>query len=1486
MSEDKVGAVMVVGAGIGGMQAAMVMANSGFKVFLVEESPSIGGRMVQLDKTFPTNECSMCTITPTLVSVGRHPDIITMTNSKIKNISGTAGNFEVEVMHNPRYVDMDLCTGCGDCASACPVKVTDTFNVEMGSRSAVYIPFPQAVPLKFGIDRRPPSPCKVSCPANLSAQGYVALIAEGRYKEALEVVKDVMPLAGTIGRVCNHPCEFSCKRKNFESSVSIRNLKRFIADQEMESGEKVVPPDLGLESNGRKVAVVGAGPAGITCAYHLRRLGYEPTIFEALPVAGGMLKVGIPDYRLPPAVLDFEIKAVEDMGVDIKYGVKIGKDISIKELFDKGYESVFLGVGAHESMKLRIEGEDSKGVLPGVEFLRDVNLGNEVDTGKRVVVIGGGNVAIDAARSAWRLGAEKVTILYRRTRKEMPAAEEEIEDALKEGIEIEYLVAPVKVISENGKVTALDCIRMELGEPDKSGRRRPVPIEGSEFQIEIDSIIPAIGQASDLSLLEGLIDYKWTIEVNDDLSTSYPGLFAGGDAVTGPKMVIDAIAQGRKAAWSIDKYLNNGENTAVPPLLEYADIAKAEYYLEDDIEEVQRHELDLLPVEERKSNFTEVELGFAEDKAKAEASRCLKCGVCARCGICEIVCQPKALKYRDEETTETLKVGAVVVASGYDLFEPALKSEYGYQECKNVVSALQYERVMAPTGPSGGHIYRPSDHQTPKKVAWLQCVGSRDKQAGNEYCSAVCCTYATKEAIITREDIPESECTIFFMDMRTFGKGFEEFYNRAKEEYGVKYVRSRVAHIEEVENNNLKVIYRDEDGTPRQEVFDMVVLSAGLRPRAEFHELIDVLGVERNEYGFVKTDHFTPMVTNKEGIFVAGSIQEPKDIPDTVAQSIGVVTKATSLIKDVRGTELADIGFPPELELDEEPRIGVFVCHCGVNIGSVIDVPIVAEYAKKLPNVVFAEDNLFTCSGDTQVRMKELIKEHKLNRVVVASCTPRTHEPLFQETLRGAGINAHLFDLVSIREHCSWVHRDTPEVATEKAKLLVTMAIDKVSRNLPVQKEGVEIVRKALVIGGGISGMNAALDIADQGFETFIVEKERELGGNMRNIPHLFTDLDPQEYMNDLMGKIEGHPQIKVFTNHRLSDLSGYIGNFEAKVTEITGNPTSGTSQELNIGAIVVAVGAQELKPEGLFGYGTSPRIMTQLEFDKALVDGTLDKMGVNNVVMIQCVGSREGSDGERPYCSRVCCSTAVKNALKFTDGSSDRQVLVLYRDIRTYGFKEKYYREARGRGIVFTRYLQESPPEVTVDGDNVKIDFDDLIINRKFTTQPDLIVLSAATVPFKEDNIELAQLLKVPLTLNNFFLEAHTKIAPLDFATDGVFLCGTCHGPKFSEEAVYQASGAAARAISIISQDSIATEGIPSMIDELRCVGCGLCEANCAYNAIKINEERGIAEVNEILCKGCGACQAVCPSSVPYNRQFGVNQIMRMIETATEEAP
>ncbi len=890
---------------------------------------------------------------------------------------------------------------------------------------------------------------------------------------------------------------------------------------------------------------------------------------------------------------------------------------------------------------------------------------------------------------------------------------------------------------------------------------------------------------------------------------------------------------------------------------------------------------------------------------------------CIGCGLCQQYCKAGAIEYEQEDEKIDLNVGSIILCPGFETFIPDVKKEYGYSEFPNVITSIEYERILSASGPYQGHVLRPSDAKIPKKIAWIQCVGSRDEQVGCTYCSAVCCTYATKEAIMSKEHVPGVDCHIFYMDMRTFGKGFEEYYESAKAQ-GVKYTRCRIPHIEQLPNKDLKLKFREEDGSLKDEIFDMVILSVGLRPIDKVEDLAKKFDIELNEYNFCKTDIFTPLETSRPGIFVSGAFSEPKDIPDTVAQSMGAAAKASGVIATERGKLVEVVEFPPEIEVENiRPRIGVFVCHCGVNIGAIVNCEEVMEYAKTLPDVVFADRNLYTCSSDTQSKIKEMIKAHNLNRVIVASCTPRTHEPLFQNTIKEAGINPYLFDLTSLREHVSWVHRNDPKKATEKAKRQVAAAVARVRTNRPVHKEPVNVTHACLIIGGGIAGMTAALDVAAQGFNAYIIEKEKELGGNLLNVFHTFDDRDPQQFLKGTIENVKNNEKIHVYTNTKVVDLSGYIGNFEVSVR--TGGSKS-IAEVINVGAIIVATGAKELKPNEYL-YGKDPRVITQLELDKLLweahsksppysptvtatyaaeqtyvssnstlisnpgdpviIVSNINLKTVKDLVMIQCVGSR---CSERTYCSRICCSEAIKNALKIKEEYPEISITILYRDLRTYAFKEKYYRQAREKGIRFLRYTENVKPDVVQDGNKLTVTTYDYILKQDLILHPDLIVLSAATIPF-EENEELGQVLKVPLNKDKFFLEAHMKIKPLDFSTDGIFLCGTAHSPKFSDESIAQASGAAARAISVISQDNIETEGIPIMIDEERCAGCGICEVNCAYAAIKVNPERGVAEVTPVLCKGCGTCSNVCPSSVPYLRRFEPRQLMKMIEVTLEEA-
>jgi len=851
---------------------------------------------------------------------------------------------------------------------------------------------------------------------------------------------------------------------------------------------------------------------------------------------------------------------------------------------------------------------------------------------------------------------------------------------------------------------------------------------------------------------------------------------------------------------------------------------------------------------------------------------------CIGCGLCEKVCLAGAVKYTDEEQIDSLNVGAVILCPGYELCDMGAFYKYGYTRYPNVVTSLEFERMLSASGPFKGHLLRPSDREIPERIAFIQCVGSRDNK--HPYCSSVCCTYAVKESIVAKEHAPiDLKETIFFMDMRTYGKDFDKYYNRAKEEYGIRFVRTKVFEVEEKDGTgNLTIKYLTENNKLMSEEFELVVLSSGFQPSPKVIELGKRLGIQLNKYGFCNVVPFSGVETSKPGIFVAGAFSEPKDIPETVMQASGAAGSTSALLAPARNTLTRKKEYPPEKDVSgEEPRIGVFVCHCGINIGGVVNVPEVTEYAGTLPNVVYAENNLYTCSQDTQERIKTMIGEQNLNRVIVASCSPRTHEPLFQETIREAGLNKYLFEMTNIRDQCSWVHMHEPERATEKAKDLVRMAVAKARLIEPLKQLSLDINHAALVIGGGISGMVSALTLADQGFEVHLVERNSELGGIARRIQYTLGGEDVQAYLADLIKKVQSHRLIKVYTNAYIVDAFGYIGNFTTELMRYRGPYV----EKIEHGVVIIATGGQEYKPNGEYLYGRDPRVLTFLELEDEIAKGNPQITNCDSLVMIQCVGSR---NGQRPYCSRVCCSQAIKNALKLKETKPEMNIYVLCRDMRTYGFKEVYYEEARRRGVTFVRYDLDEKPEVKVvrEGDLLllKVGVYDPILDEQLFINADILALGVATIPSAEIR-ELSQFYKVPLNEDGFFVEAHVKLRPVDFATEGVFMCGLAHGPKFIEESISQAKAAASRASTILAKDTVLAEGIVASVNENICSGCGICEVLCPYNAIAVDREEKVAKVNEALCKGCGTCCSACPSGAAQQRGFRRDQVSSMIGAA-----
>jgi len=853
-----------------------------------------------------------------------------------------------------------------------------------------------------------------------------------------------------------------------------------------------------------------------------------------------------------------------------------------------------------------------------------------------------------------------------------------------------------------------------------------------------------------------------------------------------------------------------------------------------------------------------------------------------KCDICRGVCQADAIDFRQTPTKTEINVGAVILSSGITPFDPSAREEYGYSKYDNVVTSMDYERLLSSTGPYEGKVLRATDKKHPMKVAWIQCVGSRRVTEGdNSYCSGVCCTYTQKQVILTKDHEPESECTVFHNDIRSFGKDFERYFQRAEALPGTRFIRSYAAiSKEDPETGNVFVRYATADDGVKEEEFDMVVLSVGLNPPKAYKEISEKFGIDLNSHGFCKIESSNPVQTNRPGVFVSGAFQGPTDIPEAVFTASGAGSQTGELLNYRRGKLARERIYPEEIDVSEqEPRIGVFVCHCGANISSVVNVPSTVEYALTLPNVVYAKEQIFSCATNSAREITDLAKEKGLNRVVIAACSPRTLEPLFRDTLREAGLNQYYLDMANIREHCSWVHAKEKDAATKKAQDIMRMSVARAAYLEPLKEFDLPVNKTALVVGGGIAGMTCALSIARQGHEVQLIEKNKDLGGMARRIFSTLEGLDVQTYLDDLISKVYKNPNIHVSHEADIQNVAGYLGNFETTVK------TEGRIKKIKHGASVLAIGADVYQPTEYL-YGQNENVFTHIDLGGEIARGNETVLNAESLVMIQCVGCR---NEDRNYCSRVCCGDAVKTSLKLKKHNPDMRIYVLFRDMRTYGFREDAYREASELGVQFIRYTPEDPPQVeeAKEGgkDVIRVTVPDLILGQKLELDADVLSLAAAVIP-AESTKKIAGLFKVTLSPDDFFKEAHVKLKPVEFATDGVFLCGTAHYPKHIPETINQAYGAAGRVITLLSKDTVVASGSVAKVNEYECVSCGACITACTYDAIQFHDtpKGKKAIVNPILCKGDGLCNAKCPTNAIVLKHFTNEELFGQIDAAVSD--
>ncbi len=854
-----------------------------------------------------------------------------------------------------------------------------------------------------------------------------------------------------------------------------------------------------------------------------------------------------------------------------------------------------------------------------------------------------------------------------------------------------------------------------------------------------------------------------------------------------------------------------------------------------------------------------------------------------KCRICVGVCKNNAIDLNQTAEKKEIQVGAIILAAGLEPFDPKVKKEYHYGEFANVVTSMDYERLLCSTGPYQGEILRASDMKHPHKIAWIQCVGSRRVTPGeNSYCSAVCCTYTQKQVILTKDHDAEAECAIFHNDIRSYGKDFERYYERTENLPGIRFIRSYTSIVkEDPETGNVTVRYSTFEDGVKEEEFDMVVLSVGLNPPTDVKSIADKFGIELNSHDFCRINTVNPMITNRPGIFVSGGFQGPVDIPESVFSASGAGSQIGELLDYRRGNLAKERIYPPERDVStEEPRIGVFVCHCGSNIGRIVNVPETVEYCKTLPYVVHAQEQLFSCATNSAKEITDMTREKGLNRVIVAACSPRTLEPLFRDTVREAGINQYYLEMANIREHNSWVHSKEKEEATQKAKDIIRMSLARACRLEPLQEFDLPVDKAALVVGGGIAGMNCALSIANQGHEVHLVEKSTELGGIARKIYSTLDGLDVQQYLRDLITKVYQHQLIHVYHDATITEARGYVGNFVTAVKSERG------ATEIKHGAAVVAIGADLYTPTEYL-YGEDDRVTTNLELEERITKGDEKIINAQSLVMIQCVGCR---NEDRNYCSRICCSQSVKNALKLKEINPGMDIYVLFRDMRTYGFNEDYYREASEKDVKFIRYEPQDQPQVEAGESDegrpvLKVEVTDFVLGKKLMLDADIVSLAAAVIPSAATK-EIAGLFKVTLSPDGFFKEAHVKLKPVDFGTDGVYLCGLAHYPKFIQETINQSYGAAGRVLTLLSHDTVVASGSVARVDEKKCMGCGACVSACTYGVLELRDTKKgkKATVNPVLCKGDGLCNTKCPTGAIQLLHYTDEEMLSEIDAAFPE--